>query len=42
VDNLGALLGELGVEGESHLCHPQEDLCRSFGQLQHEQRVMYI
>jgi len=33
VDNLVAVLGQLGVEREPHLCHPQEDLCRSFGQL---------
>jgi len=33
VDNLGAVLEEPGLEAESHLCHPQEDLCSSFGQL---------
>jgi hypothetical protein len=38
VDSLGVVLEVLGEEEGQDLHHPQEDLCRCFGQLYHEQR----
>jgi hypothetical protein len=38
VDSQEAVLGEQGEEGESNLHHPQQGLCRCFGQLYHEKR----